>query len=140
MSTSAQPLGTRPPVLSHRDVILNRSLSQLSPQENHLEYNLNPDSTESTGVQRQETTSTQLSQRRTIHPSHGQHWGTTQLSRGERYTPSHGHTQHMGSLTGRLNSRIMSHEENVEGKEASKVLLENVTPCKGSILVSCHYP
>jgi hypothetical protein len=68
-------------VLSHKDVILNRSLSQLSPQENHLEYHI--DST--------------LTQRRTIHPSHGhtQHWGTTQLShRGERCTPSHGHTQH----------------------------------------------
>ena len=54
-STSAQPLGTRPPVLSHKDVILNRSLSQLSPQENHLEYHI---------------VST-LTQRRTIHPSHG---------------------------------------------------------------------
>jgi hypothetical protein len=42
-------------VLSHRDVILNRSLSQLSPQENHLEYHI---------------VST-LTQRRTIHPSHG---------------------------------------------------------------------
>ena len=52
MSTSAQPLGTRPPVLNHRDIILNRSLSQLSPQENHLEYHLKPDSTEPTGVQR----------------------------------------------------------------------------------------
>ena len=42
MSTSAQPLGTRPPVLNHRYVILNRSLSQLSPQENQLEYHLKP--------------------------------------------------------------------------------------------------
>jgi hypothetical protein len=54
-STSAQPLGTHPHVLSHRDVILNRSLSQLSPQKNHLEYHI----------------VSSLTQRRTTHPSHG---------------------------------------------------------------------
>jgi hypothetical protein len=73
-------------VLNHRDVILNRSLSQLSSQENNPDYHLKPNSIESTGVQRQETTHRVNSvQRRTIHPSHG-------------------HTQHMGSLIGRLNS------------------------------------
>jgi hypothetical protein len=73
-------------MLSHRVIILNRSLSQLSPQENHLENHLKPKSTESIGVQRQETTHRLNSvQRRMIHLSHG-------------------HTHHMGSLTGRLNS------------------------------------
>jgi hypothetical protein len=33
MSTSAQPLGTRPPMLNHRDVILNIYLYQWSPHE-----------------------------------------------------------------------------------------------------------
>jgi hypothetical protein len=39
--TSAQPLGSRSPVLSHRHVQLNRSLSHCVSQENHLEYHLN---------------------------------------------------------------------------------------------------
>jgi hypothetical protein len=92
MSTTAQPLGTRPPVLSHRDVILNISLSQLSPQENHLEYHLKPDSTESTGVQRQETTSTQLShrgERYTHHMGTPNTGARTQLSPEENDTPHH---------------------------------------------------
>jgi hypothetical protein len=38
--TSAQPLGSRPPVLIHSDVLLNRSLSHCVSQENHLEYHI----------------------------------------------------------------------------------------------------
>jgi hypothetical protein len=38
--TSAQPLGSRPPVLNHRNVLLNRSLSHCISQENHLEYHI----------------------------------------------------------------------------------------------------
>jgi hypothetical protein len=38
--TSAQPLGSRSPVLSHRQVQLSRSLSHCVTQENHLEYHI----------------------------------------------------------------------------------------------------
>jgi hypothetical protein len=115
MSTSAQPLGTRPHVLNHMDVILNRSLSQLSPQENHLEYHLKPDSTESMGVQRQKTTLTQLSHR----GEYTHHMGTPNT--GARLNSVQRRTIHpitwahptLGSLIGRLNSIT---EENVPWK------------------------
>jgi hypothetical protein len=87
-------LNTRPPVLNHRDVLLNRSLSQLSPQENHLEYHLKPDSTEST---RQDTTCHNNSIQSLTHTRHlgtfTPHMGTHPLISIQRGTthPSHGH-------------------------------------------------
>jgi hypothetical protein len=77
-------------VLSHRDVILNRSLSQLSPQENHLEYHI---------------VST-LTQRRTIHPSHGH---TQPL--GDNSTLTHRRTmpQPLGDDSTLTQRRMMPH-------------------------------
>ena len=88
----------------------------LSPQENHLEYHLKPDSTEST---RQETTRHNNSVQSLTHTHHmgifTPHRGTHHfilVHRGMTY-PYHGHTQHMGSLTGRITQSVswrMSHE------------------------------
>jgi hypothetical protein len=106
-------------VLSHRDVILNRSLSQLSPRKNHLEYHLKPDSTESTEVQRQETTSTQLSHKgeRYTH-----HMGTPNTGgRLNSHTEENDAPHHMGIPNTRLSHRStqLSHR--------GECILENVT-------------
>jgi hypothetical protein len=85
--TSAQPLGSRSPVLSHRHV-------QLSKSSFSLRY-----TAKSSGV------SSQLSaQRRTVNPSHGilpflgAHNIPSLSQRGTTH-PTHGHTQLMGFLT-----------------------------------------
>jgi hypothetical protein len=114
MSTSAQPLGTRPPVLNHMDVILNiiiwsTTLSQLSHR----------------------------GERYTHHMGTPNHWGTTQLSRGERCPNHWGTTQlshrgercpitwvcpTLGSLSGRLNSVS---EENVSWRMSHDAAIIN---------------
>ena len=106
-------------MLSHRDVILNRSLSQLSPHENHLEYYLKPDSTESTGVQRQETTSTQLSHRG---EQYTHHMGTPNIGgRLNSHTEENNAPHHMGTPNTGLSHRStqLSHR--------GERILENVT-------------
>jgi hypothetical protein len=77
-------------VLSHRDVILNRSLSQLSPQENHLEYHI---------------VST-LTQRRMIHPSHGH---TQPLGDDSTLTQRRTMPQPLGDNSTLTHRRTMSH-------------------------------
>jgi hypothetical protein len=93
--TSAQPLGSRSPVLSHRHVQLNRSLSHCVSQENHLEYHII-----STLCTEEANTSFHLCLR-TIHPTHGlphtgahnipspSQRGTTHPAHGLPYTGAH---------------------------------------------------
>jgi hypothetical protein len=106
MSTCAQPQGHPTQQIS----------ISLSPQENHPEYHLKPDSTESI---RQETTCHDNSVQSLTYTHHmgtfTPHRGTHHIISVQRGTihPSHGHTQHMGSLTGRLTQSVswrMSHE------------------------------
>jgi hypothetical protein len=114
MSTSAQPLRTHPPVLSHGDFILNRIIWS--------------------------TSSSQLSHRGeqyTHHMGTPNHWGTNQLSRGERCPIHLGTTQlsHRGercpvmwicptlrSLSGRLNSVS---EENMSWRMSHKLFSQD---------------
>jgi hypothetical protein len=127
MSTSAQPLGTHPPMLNHRDVLLNRSLSQLSPQENHLEYHLKPDSTESI---RQESTHHNNSVQSLTHTHHmgtfTPHKGTHRFISIQRGTthPSHG-LSHMSTQLGLRGKRVLedvsrscNHQHSLSAREA----------------------
>jgi hypothetical protein len=63
--TSAQPLGSRSPVLSHKHVQLSRSLYHCVTQENHLEYHII-----STLSTEEANTSFHLCLKM-IHPTHG---------------------------------------------------------------------
>ena len=107
MSTSAQPLGTRPPVLSHRDVILNRIIwSTSQSQFSHR------------------------GERYTHHMGTPNHWGTTQLSRGER-CPNHQGTnqlQHRGErcpITWVCPTMGSSIEENVSWRMSHNAAIIN---------------
>jgi hypothetical protein len=86
--TSAQALGSRSPVLSHRHVQHSRSLSHYVTQENHLEYHII-----STLCTKEANTSFHLCLR-TIHPTHGlPHTGAHNIpSLSQRGTthPAHG--------------------------------------------------
>jgi hypothetical protein len=96
-------------MISHRDVLLNRSLSHRVSQENHLEYhilstlyteeNSKPITWAPSPLVRVHIVSSQ-----TTHPSHahlshtGAHNVPSSSQRGATH-PSHGHTQLMGFLT-----------------------------------------
>jgi hypothetical protein len=119
-------------VLSHKDIILNRSLSQLSPHENHLEYHIVSTLTQRRTRQHIDSTHTPITwahptTRGRLNSSHRgercpNHWGTTQLShRGER-SPITWACPTLGSLTGQLNSVT---EENVSWRMSHDVAIIN---------------
>jgi hypothetical protein len=98
--TSAQPLGSRPPVLSHRKILLNISLSHCVSQENHLEYRII-----SNLCTEENNTSFHLRLRENDTPNswasspHTGAHNVPSLSQRRTTHPSHGHTQLMGFLT-----------------------------------------
>jgi hypothetical protein len=100
--TSAQPLGSRSPVLNHRHVQLSISLSHCVSQENHLEYHII-----STLCTEDTSTSFHLRLRENdTHPTHGlphtgahnipslSHRGTTHPAHGIPH-PTQGTTLHI---------------------------------------------
>jgi hypothetical protein len=98
--TSAQPLGSHSPMLSHRTVLLSRSLSLCISQKNHLEYLII-----STLCTEENNTSFHLYLRENDTPNSwdsSPHTGAHNIpypsQRGTTH-PSHGNTQIMGFLT-----------------------------------------
>jgi hypothetical protein len=98
--TSAQPLGSRPPMLIHSDILRNRSLSHCVSQENHLEYHI-----VSTLYIEENSTLFHLRLRENDTPNswasspHTVAHNVPSLSQRGTTHPSHGHTQLMGFLT-----------------------------------------
>jgi hypothetical protein len=111
--TSAQQLGSHPHVLSHRSILLSKSLSHYVSQENHLEYHII-----STLCTEENSTSFHLRLREKDTPNSwassphtGAHNVPSPSQRGTTH-PSHENTQLMGSLSGRLTQSVswrMSH-------------------------------
>jgi hypothetical protein len=105
--TSAQPLGSRSPVLSHRHVQLSRSLSHCVSQENHLEYHIistlcTEENNKPITWAPSPLTGVHIVSSQTIHPSHGHlpfsgAHNVSSPSQRERHTqltgfPTQGHT------------------------------------------------
>jgi hypothetical protein len=103
-------------MLSHRDVILNRSLSQLSPQENHLEYHI----------------ISTLTQRRTIHASHGQ---TQPLGDDSTLTQRRTMPHHMG-----MPNTGLSHGSTQLNHRRERILEDVSRRCNHQHNMTCKNP